>query len=434
MSHAVIWFRKNLRIQDNSLLSQALKNHDSVTAVYVFDDRWFEQTDKWGCQRTNIYRKKFIHQSLQNLKTSLQNLSIPMHIGKGKILDIFAEIFEINTFDAIYTQSLPGTEELQNFEGIKHLSNIHQVEFKYVDDHTLIHQEDLPFVLADIPPVFTKFRKQVEKHFMIRSCDVCIEKDMQTHRFYMPEYASFGLQDSWFQDIDISFDEKDDVCLSGGESAAWDILNQYIWEGDHLKSYKQTRNGLLGRSFSSKFSPYLAYGCISARQIYHQVKQYEQERVKNDSTYWLIFELLWRDFFQFVAVLQKEKLFLYQGFSGKKMLPQYFDQKIFDKWCNGQTGDSFVDAAMKQLNTTGFLSNRMRQNVASYLHYTLGQDWRAGAAYFESMLVDYDVASNYGNWLYIAGAGNDPKGGRIFDIAWQANRYDPQKKYRKYWL
>jgi deoxyribodipyrimidine photo-lyase len=126
------------------------------------------------------------------------------------------------------------------------------------------------------------------------------------------------------------------------------------------------------------------------------------------------------------------KIFLPGGIQDKKAAWKQ-QPKVFRKWAYGETGDDFVDANMKELLYTGFMSNRGRQNVASYFVHRLKQDWRLGAAWFESLLIDYDVSSNYGNWMYAAGVGNDPRD-RVFNTQKQADRYDPESAYRDLWL
>jgi len=167
---------------------------------------------------------------------------------------------------------------------------------------------------------------------------------------------------------------------------------------------------------------------------YYQVKKYEDEVKSNVSTYWLVFELIWRDFFTYVLLKYGNKLFYKGSINGES--PEIDDPNgiKLEAWKRAQTGIPFIDANMKELNETGFMSNRGRQNVASYLIKDLKVDWRKGAAYFEEKLIDYDVASNWGNWSYVAGIGNDPREGRYFNIMTQADRYDKKGDYVKLWL
>ncbi|MFM1843080.1 MAG: Cryptochrome, partial [Cyanobacteriota bacterium] len=150
-------------------------------------------------------------------------------------------------------------------------------------------------------------------------------------------------------------------------------------------------------------------------------------------TYWLIFELLWRDFFRFVAQKYGDRLFYRSGLRGIS-LPWQWDVDLFQRWQTGQTGYPLVDANLRELALTGFMSNRGRQNVASFLCKNLGLDWRSGAAWFESCLIDYDGCSNWGNWNYTAGIGNDAREFRYFNIMKQAQQYDPQGDYVRLWI
>ena len=175
-------------------------------------------------------------------------------------------------------------------------------------------------------------------------------------------------------------------------------------------------------------------GCISPRLIYDQIKKYERINGANDSTYWLVFELLWRDFFRFMFKKYQTKFFLYDGIQTSKPMSKKVSEKVLAQWMNGKTDSDFINANMLELKQTGFMSNRGRQNVASYFCNELQMDWRIGAAYFESQLIDYDVCSNWGNWAYLAGVGNDPRKHRYFNIEKQAKDYDKEGEFRKLWL
>ncbi|GFZ99480.1 hypothetical protein CYANOKiyG1_10980 [Okeania sp. KiyG1] len=228
-------------------------------------------------------------------------------------------------------------------------------------------------------------------------------------------------------------DSRAVLAFRGGETAGKERVKNYFWQQDCLKVYKETRNGMLGANYSSKFSPWLALGCLSPRYIYKQVQEYEEQRVKNNSTYWLIFELLWRDYFRFICQKHGNKVFYKSGLQGVD-IPWQEDWEKFRKWQEGLTGFPLVDANMRELLMTGFMSNRGRQNVASFLTKNLGINWQMGAEWFESLLIDYDVCSNWGNWNYTAGVGNDARGFRYFNIPKQAKDYDPEGKYVKHWL
>merc|ERR1711871_1140552 len=226
--------------------------------------------------------------------------------------------------------------------------------------------------------------------------------------------------------------------FKGGESAAWDRINHYITNGEgKIDVYKETRNGMIGMDYSSKLSPWLAVGAISSRQVVKAVKDFEARTgIKNDSTYWLIFELLWRDYMKFYGIRWGRRMFLLGGAVGKPALTKYpwrRDAGLFDKWARGLTGYPLIDANMRELLSSGFMSNRGRQIVASFLVRDLGLDWRLGAEHFESHLLDHDVCSNWGNWNYAAGVGSDPREDRYFNILKQGKDYDPEATYIRLW-
>lgn len=225
------------------------------------------------------------------------------------------------------------------------------------------------------------------------------------------------------------------IDFKGGETAGLERLRYYLWETKAVQTYKETRNGLIGSDYSTKFSAWLAQGCLSPKMIYQEVKAFEAEYGSNKSTYWVIFELLWRDFFRFMAKKYGDKIFSLSGTKGDDSdVPKTEDLRLLDKWIEGKTGVPFIDANMREIRETGFMSNRGRQNVASFLVKDLKLNWLLGAEYFESQLIDYDVASNYGNWSYVAGVGSDPRENRYFNILSQAKRYDPHGEYVKLWL
>jgi deoxyribodipyrimidine photo-lyase len=280
-----------------------------------------------------------------------------------------------------------------------------------------------------LPELFTAFRKQVEADTNVEP-PIPAPNQLQPlpedlDRGELPQLSDWGL-------TPIVPSNKGVLQFQGGETAGLERLNDYFWQQDCLKVYKETRNGMLGANYSSKFSPWLALGCLSPRYIYEQVQAYETQRVRNDSTYWLIFELLWRDYFRFICTKHGNAVFKVAGLRGVRI--DWKDDRVrLAQWCDGQTGFPLVDANMRELAATGFMSNRGRQNVASFLTKNLGINWRLGAAYFESMLLDYDVCSNWGNWNYAAGVGNDARGFRFFNITKQAKDYDRAGDYVKHW-
>jgi deoxyribodipyrimidine photo-lyase len=339
-----------------------------------------------------------------------------------KIIDL------INDDVKIYLQTETTYEEISSIKFVK--KALPDCEIVSVWDGTLFNYTELPFNIYELPDVFTNFRKQVEKYSSVNELITApdrvtpIPKNIEPGK--LPTLTELGLDE-------IPSDSRSVIEFEGGETNGLERLNSYLWETKSLSNYKHTRNGLLGENYSSKFSPWLASGCISPCKIYWEVKKFEQQVVKNQSTYWMIFELIWRDYFKFVSLKFGNEIFKSGGIKGIHKKWQ-FDKTKFTAWANGKTGIPFIDANMRELNAAGFMSNRGRQNVASFLVKDLNIDWRYGAEYFESYLIDYDPASNYGNWNYVAGIGNDPRENRYFNVISQAKRYDKEGEYVRNWL
>lgn len=424
----LIWYRNDLRVHDHLALHEAVQQSATIIPVYCFDDRMFDKTS-FGFWKTGNYRAQFLIESVANLRISLQKLGSNLVVRRGLPESIIPAIAEQLKVDQVaYSQEVTAEEKQVEQKLIKALSN-KNIKVNAYWSATLYLPEDLPFNISQTPELYTNFRKQVEKKSAINPAIAAPTKlptlpDIEIGE--IPNLADFGLSTP-------EFDERAVLNFKGGETEAIQRLQNYFWQQDCLKDYKQTRNGMLGANYSSKFSPWLALGCISPRYINHQVVRYETERVKNNSTYWLIFELIWRDFFRFIVAKHGNQVFKIEGMQGK-VIPWKQDWQRFDLWREGQTGYPLVDANMREIRATGFMSNRGRQNVASFLTKNLGIDWRMGAEWFESLLIDYDVCSNWGNWNYTAGVGNDARGFRYFNIAKQTKDYDPQGHYIKHWL
>lgn len=217
----------------------------------------------------------------------------------------------------------------------------------------------------------------------------------------------------------------------GGESAALAHWHHFVWEQRGLETYRATRNGLEQISDSAKISPWLALGALSPRWVIQTVRAFENRFGASESTAAFVDEILWRDYFKHLALEVGSDFFSRKGISNK--LKQFSsDRAAFRQWALGETGEPFVDAGMRELWWTGWISNRLRQNTSSFLAKAMGVDWTWGARWFEAHLIDEDPESNFGNWLYVSGVGTDPRD-RIFNPKLQADLYDPHGTYRSRW-
>ncbi|TDE07772.1 DASH family cryptochrome [Flavobacterium sandaracinum] len=422
----LVWFRNDLRVTDNESLTNAIDENEAVIAVYCFDPRHYEET-RFGFKKTEKFRAKFLIESVTALKQNLEKLNIPLLVYHQKPEDSISEVIVQNEITSIYFQEEWTSEEMEILENVK-VKILDSINFKSTYNQFLFHPEDIPFDIQSIPNVFTQFRNQCEKATKIRAeftVQPMPEDNLIANETVIPSMETLGF-------TDFKMDSRTAFPFLGGEEEALKRLQNYFWETKKLSVYKLTRNGLIGTDFSSKFSPWLANGSISAKTIYWEIIKYEQQITKNESTYWLIFELIWRDYFKYISLKNGNSIFKIGGILNKN-----YDWKRntadLKKWINGTTAAPFVNANMIELQKTGWMSNRGRQNVASYFAKDLLIDWRIGAAYFEAMLIDYDVHSNYGNWMYVSGVGNDPRN-RKFNVELQASNYDGQSKFQNLWL
>lgn len=253
----------------------------------------------------------------------------------------------------------------------------------------------------------------------------------------------------------------------GGSQSGHERIDHLIESGS-MTTYKDTRNGLLGEDFSTKLSAWLALGCFTARQVHWKLVDFEDGKTslgkgapgygkgENKGTAAVRFELLWRDYMRLCTRKFGPRLFHVEGFRNDQNASwKYISSPFSDstdkknkggsnddataaavlRFVTGRTGTGLIDASQRELFLTGYTSNRARQNVASYLSKHLGVDWRIGAEWYECNLIDYDLSNNWGNWQYVAGVGNDPRGeSRVFNPVKQALDYDSQGEYIRTWV
>ena len=422
----LVWFRNNLRVHDNQSLSKATENHEKVIAVYFFNPKNFTK-DRFGFKKTEKYRAGFLIETIKSLQLNLEKINTTLLVYFESPEKKISELCKEYSIGSIYTQKEWTKEEVDSNNLIKK-SLAEDVKFIEDYDQFLYHPDSVTKDFSKIPSVFSVFRKTLEKTVKIDKEKTFLQLPLTNRIDNVTQIPS--IEDLGFEDFIVS--TKTAFPFHGGENEALKRIDEYFFKTKKVAVYKKTRNGLIGKDYSTKFSPWLANGSLSAKTIYWKIKDFEDEFGANQSTYWVIFELVWRDYFKYISLKHGSKIFKIGGIL-EKNYTWNADQSIIEKWKNGNTKDNFVNANMIELKETGWMSNRGRQNVASYFAKELQLDWRIGAAYFESMLLDYDVHSNYGNWMYVAGVGNDPRD-RKFNTKLQADRYDANHKFRKLWL
>ena len=386
-----------------------------------------------------MIRAKFLQESVIDLKMQLKSIGSDLLVYQGTPESIMPKLMLKDAETTVLAQEEVTDEELRVDIGVRRAIKALGGDLKLLWGSTLYHKDDLPFKpeLTDMPDVFTPFKETCERKSKgVRPCTATpsslppLPADLlESANSAVPPLTALGFPADVVA-MTATSDPRSVLPFKGGESAALARLKHYLWDKDCLASYFETRNGMIGADYSSKFSAWLAHGCLSPRMIYSEIKRYEKERVSNKSTYWLVFELIWRDFFRLFCLKQGAAVFQIGGTAGKNWQWEG-EGEAFERWMDGETGQPLVDANMRELKHTGFMSNRGRQNVASFLTQNLNVDWRLGAAYFEEALIDHDVASNWGNWMFAAGL----SGGRVnkFNIIKQSKDYDDQGEYCRLW-
>ncbi|WP_413558915.1 DASH family cryptochrome [Bdellovibrio sp. HCB209] len=379
---ALYWFRNDLRLHDNEALTWLCEHAQDALFVYSYPLNF---------SRAGKFRRKFLLETLANLEKELADRGHDLVITYShpeEVLTHLVHKYKIDTL--VYTEEYT-PEEIREERQV--LSRLVIDRIVAIDQRTLLKKSVLPFPLLDLPQNLAEFQVLVDKKIPAKVLPIPL---MWPEPITPDEF-----------ELDLNRELRMFTTpsrFSGGEIQALTRLKEFIWDKDLLRSFKDPRAELMQFDDSSKFSPWLSNGSLSPRVIYWEVKNYETERTANDSTNWMLMDLLRRDYFKYYAL--KMGPFLFQADTAPEHQSFVNDQlqtELFKSWKAGSTGRDPIDGNMKELNETGFISYKGRQDVANYLIETLSLDWRWGARYFEEMLIDFDAASNWGNWNYVAG-------------------------------
>ncbi len=461
---ALVLFYNDLRVYDNATLVKAAElasNEGHLLLVYAQALEDNSNKKKWSqayhFDEMGAARVQFLTESLADLDQSLQQLGNRLLFLKNNDSDqnnaqhnlssqsdTFTQLCQLIEAKQVTDICVSQSADYAQNKAYKALQNKYPDIDWHIQAVTTLYDE-IP--TKNLPQSFTQFRKKVEYEHDLLTADYDLIITLTPATLpVMPDDLINGTDHTLFfsnQNFDINSNNQrqngSQSQFKGGESSAINHLKNYF-DSDAPSTYKQTRNALDDWTHSTKFSAWLANGSLSVKVLLNRLRQYEREVVANDSTYWIWFELLWREYFYWYADVHRKQLFTFQGISNRKP-STLFDyragkaskQQRLEQWQNGETPYPIVNACMKQLNSTGYMSNRGRQIVASAFIHELGLDWRYGATYFERYLIDYDVASNWGNWQYLAGVGADPRGCRQFNLQKQAQQHDPNNEFIDKW-
>ena len=396
---SIFWFRRDLRLKDNHGLYQALESGKKVLPIFIFDEDILDLLENKSDKRVN-----FIVHALQTLNSFLKSKNKGIKIFKGKPLEIYKKLTENYEIEAVYSNedyepyAIKRDQEIADFLASKNI-NFHQ--FK---DQVIFHKDEI--VKADKKPytVYTPYSKLWLIEFQKVDLQGFPSEKKLDNLLEIP-FEEFKIEEIGFQKTDLAFE---------------------IPEADlHIiKTYEETRNFPAVKG-TTQLGVHLRFGTISVRKLAKIAKE-------NNLTF--LKELIWREFF--MQILYHFPKVVNHSFKSKyDAIPWENNPEFLEKWKAGKTGFPIVDAGMRELNTTGFMHNRVRMITASFLIKHLLTDWRIGEAYFAEKLMDYDLSANNGNWQWCASSGCDAAPYfRIFNPDEQQKKFDPDFKYIKKWI
>ena len=394
---SIFWYRRDLRLEDNVALYHALQSKVPVIPLFIFD------TDILNSLPKNDARVGFIHESLQKINNRLQNLGSSLLIKKGTTTEVWKSLFEEYTVSAVFLNKDYEPYAIKRDQAIEALAKANNASFFSFKDQVIF--EEVEITKSDGLPytIFTPYKnKWLEKFKSIAPLQEYITINYLIN-FYQNHFDFPSLQQIGFE-----------------ESA----IKVQPFNLTQIADYHKTRD-FPAMNTTSYLSPHLRFGTVSIRKLVNWAVR------KNDV---FLSELIWREFFMqilfsFPKVVTHNFKSAYDGIQWRN------NEEDFKRWCTGTTGYPMVDAGMRQLNTTGYMHNRVRMVVASFLCKHLLINWQWGEAYFAEKLLDYDLSANVGNWQWAAGTGCDAAPYfRVFNPDIQLKKFDEKGSYIRQWI
>lgn len=398
---AILWFRNDLRLHDNESLKEALSKADEIIPIYVFEDKLFKEETKYGFRRTGPFRVQFVIEALQDLKKSLQDLGTDLYVYQGNTAKIIRDLVSESQAVGVFCNRERTPIEVEIQDEVEQALWKQGKEVSFNRGKMLYYTADLPFPIKQAPDQFQAFKREVERYITIRE-PLEIPEKLERASFRIDPTEVPTIEDFGFKPI------SNQTGFPGGESVGIQRLNAFIWEGG-IEDYFTNHKSLTQEVSTSKLSPYIANGCVSPKKAYFELKKYIEENQKSEETDFFFHELLKRDFFRIIGKKYTPRLFEFTGIQGHMPIALKEDHDKLKKWINGKTDSEIVNNIMTSLAEYGWLPQSARWVVASYLVNSLKVNWLMGAEYFESMLLDYDPCSNYGNWNELLGIGSEPR-------------------------
>jgi len=394
------WFRRDLRLEDNAALFHALESDEPVIPLFIFDEHILDELPE------DDARVNFLHETLTSMHEELGRSGSGMLVIKGKPEEVWRRLIDHYEIAGVYTNRDYEPYALERDQGISELLESRNIPFHTFKDQVIFEMDE---VLKDDGGSYTVYTPYSRKWFS-QFQEEMIEPFPSHER--LEGFHSFEKRPQLPSLADIGF------------TPSAIRVPPYVLAESKIKDYQKTRN-FPAVPGTSKLGPHLRFGTISVRQAFKETMTVSHTFAK---------ELVWREFF--MQILYHFPHVVKGSFRPKyDRVPWRNDEEDFKAWCEGRTGYPLVDAGMRELNQTGFMHNRVRMLVASFLTKHLLIDWRWGEAYFAKKLLDFELSSNNGNWQWAAGSGCDASPYfRVFNPMTQIQKFDKQEQYIRKWV
>lgn len=397
----IFWFRRDLRLEDNVGLFHALSSGKQVLPLFIFDTEILDKLEDKKDRRVN-----FIYKAIKEISEKLSSLNSTIEVRYGNPPEIFKQLVKDYEFEAVYTNHDYEPYAVKRDKAVKQILSSSDIQFLTFKDHVIF--ERLEVCKDDGTPysVFTPYSKKWKATLKSNDYQSWTTEDKFDQFVKLKPIKLISLEEMGFEEIDMEY-------------PSIEVKHELI------KKYQQQRDFPAVQG-TSRMGVHLRFGTVSIRELVRQSIQLSETYLN---------ELIWRDFYQMVLANFPR---VGQGLTFRpeyEAIPWRNNEKEFERWCAGETGYPIVDAGMKELNETGFMHNRVRMIVASFLTKHLLIDWKWGEAYFADKLLDFDFASNNGGWQWAAGTGCDAAPYfRVFNPYLQTKKFDPDLKYIRKWV
>lgn len=402
MNRAILWFRNDLRLHDNEALHEAMRNADEVYPLYVFEVNE---------ERVGPHRIQFLTDAIRQLRESLKNAGTDLIIRDGDPVEVIYQLAVETKASVVFCNRERTHEEVLVQDHVEQKLWTIGRELRYTRGKMLYYTADLPFPVTHCPDAFPIFKKEIENIIQVREP---LPTPERIHPFQL-EIVPGEVPLKWNKLIKKHYDSKD----QSGEKGGLGLVHKFQPDRSQSIHFLEEPEG--------SFSPYISFGCLSPKLVFERSNAWgsDGERIRQN--------LIHRDYLRLMGKKYGNRIFYYSGVRGIHIAKSR-NEAGFQQWANGSMDIPILDAAIRQLRSTGWIPDILRRLLAVYFLKVVQEDWRRGALFYEYWLTDYDPCTNWVSWQNLAGIGPDPREERILHFKEMGQRLDPDGSYVKRWL